>query len=327
MVTGTPPGFKKEMPALAPVYLLFVKRFSRRSLVAPVAVHAFESIGQPKGSRIRQAVALFPGTVSLFAKHLESGVPYGIREDEPVRTASTIKVGIMAGIFAHVAEGKAHWSEELVLREADKVGGSGVVRELSAGVRLPLRDLVHLMIVVSDNTATNLLLDRFGGDAINQVLDKLGLKQTRVLRKILGGGKEVRPVPSGVTEAGRVPGNERFGIGVSTPREMVLLLEKLERGEVVSPEASREMIEILKRQQYKEGIGRRLGHLPVASKSGALDRLRADAGIIYAPGGRLALAITCDDLPEIDYSPDNAGNRLISKLTGLLLEEFSLSVR
>lgn len=302
-------------------------RFSRRWLWAPAIAHAFQPAARPAGTRIRQAVALFPASVSLFAKHLESGVTYGIREDEPVRTASTIKVAIMAGVFAAVAEGKARWSEELVLSEADKVPGSGVVRELSAGVRLPLRDLVHLMIVVSDNTATNMLLDRIGGDAVNEVADKLGLKQTRVLRKILGGGKDVRPVPSGVTEAGRVPGNERFGIGVSTPREMVLLVEKLERGEVVSPEASREMIEILKRQQYKDGIGRRLRHLPVASKSGALDRLRADAGIVYAPGGRLALAITCDDLPEVDYSPDNAGNRFISELTGLLLEEFSLSVR
>jgi beta-lactamase class A len=304
-----------------------VSRFSRRLFFAPAAAHAFGPLAPAAGSRIRQTVALFPASVSLFAKHLESGVTFGIREDERVRTASTIKIAIMAGVFAAVAAGKARWSEELALRDTDKVGGSGVVRELSAGVRLPLRDLVHLMIVVSDNTATNMLLDRIGGDAVNEVVDQLGLKQTRVLRKILGGGKDVQPVPSGVTEAGRAPGNERFGIGVSTPREMVLLLEKIERGEVVSPEASREMIEILKRQQYKDGIGRRLQHLPVASKSGALDRLRADAGIVYAPGGRLAVAITCDELPEVDYSPDNAGNRLISELTGLLLEEFSLPVR
>lgn len=304
-----------------------VSGFSRRWLLAPALGPAFSAPALAAGSRIRQAVALFPASVSLFAKHLESGVTYGIREDEPVRTASTIKVAIMAGVFAQVAKGKARWSEELVLRDSDKVGGSGVVRELSAGVRLPVRDLVHLMIVVSDNTATNMLLDRFGGDAVNELLDELGLKRTRVLRKILGGGKDVPPVPSGLTEAGRAPGAERFGIGVSTPREMVLLLEKLEGGQVVSREASREMVEILKRQQYKDGIGRRLGHLPVASKSGALDRLRADVGIVYAPTGRLAVAITCDDLPEIDYSPDNAGNRFISELTGLLLEEFSLPVR
>ncbi len=270
--------------------------------------------------RLRDSVALFPGAVSLFAKNLDTGAAFGIRENERVRTASTIKVAIMVGVFAAVAEGRARWEEEFVLGESDKVGGSGVVRELSGGVRLPLRDLVHLMIVVSDNTATNLLLDRISGDAVNREMDKLGLEQTRVLRKILGGGKDVKPVPSGWTEAGRRPENQGFGIGVSTPREMVLLFEKIERGEAVSAEASREMIEILKRQQYRDGIGRRLGSLPVASKSGALDRLRSDAGIVYAPGGRLAIAVTCDELPEVDYSPDNIGNRFISKLTGLLLE-------
>jgi beta-lactamase class A len=307
--------------------LSIVDCFCRRQLFAPLLVlGAPARAGQPgprpaSDRRIREAVSAFSGAVSLFAKNIETGGTYGIRENERVRTASTIKVAVMAAVFAAVAEGRARWHEELLLREADKVGGSGVVRELSAGVRLPLRDLVRLMIVVSDNTATNLLLDRFGGDAVNREMDKLGLRQTRVLRKILGGGRDVMPVPSGVTEAGRVPENQRFGAGVSTPREMVLLLEKIERGLVVSAEASREMIEILKRQQYKDGIGRKLGDLAVASKSGALDRLRSDVGIVYAPGGPLAIAITCDELPEVDYSADNVGNIFISKLTGVLLEE------
>lgn len=270
--------------------------------------------------RLREVAAVFPAAVYLYARNLDTGASFGLGENERVRTASTIKVPIMVGAFAAVAEGRARWDEELTLREADKVGGSGVLRELSDGLRLPLRDLVHLMIVVSDNTATNLLLDRITGDAVNREMKKLGLAETRVLRKILGGGKDVKAVPTGWTEAGRNPENQRFGIGVSTPREMVLLLEKIERGEVVSAEASRQMIEILKRQQYRDGIGRRLAGLEVASKSGALDRLRSDVGIVYAPGGRLAIAATCEDLPEVDYSPDNIGNRFISKITGLLLE-------
>jgi len=301
-------------------------RPSRRQILAS-AILSGPSVGGGQENplpvwqrRIREAVALFPGTVSLFAKNLDTGASFGLGENVRVRTASTIKVAIMVGVFAAVAEGRARWDEELILSESDKVGGSGVVRELSGGVRLPLGDLVHLMIVVSDNTATNMLLDRIGGDAVNREMEKLGLETTRVLRKILGGGKDVKPVPSGWTEAGRKPENQRFGIGVSTPREMVLLLEKIERGEAVSAEASRAMIEILKRQQYRDGIGRRLAAMEVASKSGALDRLRSDVGIVYTPGGRLDIAVTCEDLPEVDYSPDNIGNRFISKLTGWLLE-------
>ena len=101
---------------------------------------------------------------------------------------------------------------------------------------------------------------------------------------------------------------------------MVLLLEKIERGEVVSAPASHEMIEILKRQQYKDGIGRHMT-APVASKSGALDRLRSDVGIVYLPGHRTAMAITCDDMPKPDWSADNPGLLLISELAWILTRE------
>src|SRR5262249_40696914 len=223
-------------------------------------------------------------------------------ENERVRTASTIKLAIMAAVFDAVAHDKAKWTEELVLHDSDKVNGTGVIREFSDGTRLTIRGLVNSMIVVSDNTATNLLLDRFTAEAVNAEMDALGLKQTRCMRKVLIPGKE----PGGMSQAGRLEENRRFGLGSSTPREMVALIEKMERGELVSAEASREMIAILKRQQYKDGIGRRTGELPVASKSGSLDRLRSDVGIVYSPGGRIAIAITCDDLPKVDYSADNA---------------------
>jgi beta-lactamase class A len=272
--------------------------------------------------RVRSAIDGFSGSVGLHAKNLDTGEVCSVRGDELVRTASTIKLPIMATIFHTVAEGRAKWDEELTLHNHDKVLGSGVMRELSDGVRLPIRDLVHLMIVVSDNTATNLLLDRFGGDSVNAFMEQLGLKETRSLRKILGAGKDVSRGPGGVSQAGKREENIRFGIGVSTPHEMVNLLEKLERGEIVNAVASREMIEILKREHYKDGIGRHVD-FPVASKSGALDRLRSDAGIVYAPGGRIAIAITCDNLPKTDWSADNAGNVFISQLTGMLVEGLS----
>jgi beta-lactamase class A len=266
--------------------------------------------------RIRAAIAGFQGDVSLCAKNLDTGVTYGIRENERVRTASTIKLAIMTTVFDAVAHERAKWTEELVLHDSDKVGGTGVLHEFSDGVHLAIRDLVHIMIVVSDNTATNLLLDRFTADAVNAEMDSLGLKQTRSMRKVLISGKDA----SGYSQAGRLEENKRFGLGSSTPREMVTLIEKMERGELIDADSSREMIKILKRQQLKDGIGRRVGDLSVASKSGALDRLRSDVGIVYSKGGRIAIAITVDNLPKTDYSADNPGNILISELTGMLLE-------
>jgi beta-lactamase class A len=281
-----------------------------------LALPAYSS--QPLDPAVKAAIDAFSGSVSLYAKNLDTGETCSVRGDAKVRTASTIKLAIMATIFHTVAEGQAKWDETLELRQDDKVSGSGVARELSGGVRLPIRDLVNLMIVVSDNTATNLLLDRFGGDAVNAYMEQLGLKETRSLRKILGAGKPA----AGLSQAGRREENQKYGIGVTTPHEMVTLVEKLERGEIVNAAASREMIGVLKRQQYKDGIGRHVD-FPVASKSGSLDRLRSDVGIVYSPGGRIAIAITCDDLPKTDWSADNAGIVFISRLTGMLVEGLS----
>lgn len=283
-------------------------------LEAAAQVRQPASPTQALDRRVRAKVDPFPGTVNLYARNLDTGESYGIRAEDRVRTASTIKLPILVAAFAAVESGEAQWNDRLDLTPPERVGGSGVVRELSDGLKLPLRDLARLMIVVSDNTATNMILQRFGGNFVNTVMDQLELPQTRALRKILGENG-----PQGISDAGRNPENERFGIGVTTPREMVDLLERLHRGEAVSPAASKEMIAILKRQQYKDGIGRHTPY-PVASKSGALDALRSDAGIVFTPKGAVAIAMTVDGM-KMDYSPDNAGNKLISEVSNILVEE------
>ena len=261
--------------------------------------------------QVAAALAGFRGRVALYAKNLDTGATYSLHGDERVRTASTIKLAIMVTAFAKVAAGAVHWDDPVVLTKEKKLGGSGVLGEFADGTRLTLRDVVNLMIVVSDNTATNLVLDAVPADAVNAQMDALGLRNTRSLRKVGGGGD---------SQANADPGNRLFGLGVSTPREMVSLLEKLERGEIVSPEASREMVELLKREQANEAIGRSLYDVPIASKSGALDRLRSDVAIVYTRRGRIAMAITVDDMPEVFYTVDNPGLLLISRLSLILLD-------
>jgi hypothetical protein len=100
---------------------------------------------------------------------------------------------------------------------------------------------------------------------------------------------------------------------------MVALLEKIERGEVVSPEASKQMIELMKRERGQDSVGRAMGRVPKATKSGALDALRASVGIVYSPRGRIAMAITCDDMPEVVWTPDNPALHLMSRLSELLV--------
>lgn len=266
--------------------------------------------------KVSAAISKFKGSVWLYAKNLETGDSYGIRENERVRTASTIKLPILIAVHAAVEAGKVNWSDRLPLTDADKVGGSGVLSEFSSGQSFPLRDLCNLMIVVSDNTATNLVLDRITADYVNEVMESLKLPATRSMRKILRGNAS----PEGWSKAGSNEDNKRFGIGSSTPKEMVTILEGLYKGTLINPSVSQQILDVMKRQRYKDGIGRRFDdRTPVMSKSGALDALRSDTGLLYVPVGKFAISITVDDMPLKDYSPDNVGNLLISELTGYLV--------
>ena len=275
---------------------------------------------QPLQDALRSRIGDFHGTVSLYAKNLDTGDSVGIRPTEPVRTASTIKLPILLAVFDQVAAGKAKWTEPLTITPQDKVSGSGVIgSEFSDGVQLPLRDVVHLMIVLSDNSATNMVLERFTADAVNAYLDKIGIKTTRSMRKVRGDGTQLKAA-EGFSAAGKLPENQKYGLGVSTPRDMVTILEKLEHGEIVSPESSKEILAILKRCQDSTGVRRRLPGVSIANKTGALDALRSEVALVYSKGGRIAMAITVDDMPKPDWSPDNPGSLLIADLARTLVD-------
>ena len=270
---------------------------------------------QPLPDALAARIRGFPGTVSLYARNLDTGAAVGIRESEAVRTASTIKLPIMLAVFDAVHGGKMKWTEPVTVVKAEKVSGSGILAsEISDGVQIPLHDVLNLMMVLSDNTATNLILERITPDSVNTYLDRLGIRTTRSLRKILGGA-DLKP-----SAAGKLPENQKYGLGVSTPRDMMAILEQLERGRIVSPEASAEMIAIMKRCRDDSGIRRRFDGTPVANKTGSLDALRSDVGIVYSKGGRIAMAITVEGIPQVDYTPDNPGCLLIADLARMLVE-------
>jgi beta-lactamase class A len=266
---------------------------------------------------VKEMAAGFDGKVSVFAKNLKTGATYDLGGDNRVNTASTIKLPILIAVYTQIAAGKVHWTDTSELGKDNKVGGSGVLSEMSDGTKLPLRDLIRYMMLLSDNSATNMVLDHVTGNEVNAVMEKLGIHSTRSLRKILKGS-----TPEGVSDAGRDPANKGFGIGVATPREMVSLLERLYKGELVSPEASAEMLGIMKKQQWREGMARRFD-VDVADKYGALDHLRSDVGIVYSKAGPVAIAITCDAMPTVDWSADNAGNLFIANAAKAIVDELT----
>ena len=259
---------------------------------------------------VQNAITGFQGNVWIFAKNLDTGKEFSLRGDEQTRTASTIKLAVMAETFHQVEQGKVRWDDTIDLTKEKKQGGSGILFEFSDGTKIDLKTALHLMIVVSDNTATNLVLDKVGTDNVNNFMDSLRLTDLKVMRKI-GGGLE--------SKAYSDPRNKLFGLGRASPHQMVRLVEMMERGELVSKTASAEMINILKRQQLKDGIGRgEPDTIPVASKSGALDRFRADVGIVYTRRGRIAMAIYIDDMRVVAYDQENPGLAMIWKLSQIL---------
>ncbi len=273
---------------------------------------ASESLDQ----RVRAEITPFKGKVSLFARNLDTGQEYSFNGDQRVPTASTIKIAVMIEAFARVAEGHAKWTDEVVLTKAARYGGSGVLQELSDGLHLTLRDCVNLMMVVSDNTATNLVLDYLTTDAVNARINSLGFKDTRIMRRVGGGGE---------SKEGKIADNKRFGLGATTPHEMVQILDKLNRGEIVSAAVSKEMLDLMKREQVRYAIGRTTPDVPMASKYGALDHLRSCLAIVYSKRGKIAMAITVDEMPQVNWSVDNPGYLLMSQLSGIVLDGLASS--
>jgi beta-lactamase class A len=288
-----------------------INKIRPSNLLVVLLLLSISAPAQSLDDQVKNLVTSFKGKVNLFAKNLDTGETYALNPDERVRTASTIKIAVMIEAFARVAEGKAKWTDEVVLTKEKKVSGSGILGELSDGLRLTLRDAVNLMMILSDNTATNLVLDVLTTDAVNARMESLGFKQIKIMRKVGSGGESM---------AGKDPENKKFGLGFATPREMVLVMEKLERGEIISPAVSKEMIDLMKREQGRNAIGRSLWNVPMASKYGALDRLRSAVAILYTKKGKIAMAISCDDMPETMWSVDNPAYLLMSRVSEVLAD-------
>jgi len=302
----------KQIPNSA-ITLLLLTLFAANAVGQTAATRT-----QALDNQVRAEIAPFKGKVFLFAKNLDTGESYSFNGDERVRTASTIKIAVMIEAFGRVAEGKAKWTDELVLTKAARYGGSGILPELGDGLRLTLRDCLRLMMTLSDNTATNMVLDYLTTDAVNDRMEALGFRNTRIMRRVGGGGE---------SKAGKEADNKPFGLGATTPHEMVQIMEKLERGEIINKDVSKEMIDLMKREQARYAIGRTVPEIPLASKYGALDALRSCVAILYTKQGRIAMAITVDDMPQVLWTVDNPGYLLMSRLALILADSLGTKTK
>lgn len=283
----------------------------------------------PLEAQVRAIAAEHHGEVALFAENLKTHETVAISPDTPVQTASVIKLAILYEALEQIRAGKAHLQDRMSLTAADQVPGSGVLQFFDAPLALTLKDALTMMIVMSDNTATNLVIDHLGLENIDQRIAKLGLKETYLYKKIF------TPAPPGAVMP---PDQKRFGLGKTTAREMASLMTKIVRCELAEPggEARPDdpalcdaALKMLHLQFYRTSIPRYLDGMPgatsdsIASKSGALDAVRNDVAAVSTKNGMVIISVFTFENKDRSWGADHEAELTIAKLAKAIVQTWS----
>lgn len=278
-------------------------------------------------SQVAAIAASFHGQLGVAAVNLGTGETIAVNADTRFPTASTIKTAVMIEAWQQIAEGQLTPGALIPLHDADKVGGAGVLRGMHDGLALTVGDLIHLMMVLSDNTATNMLIARVGTARVNQRLESYGLQQTKLFRQTFRDGR-----------ADVLPDLEReFGLGMTTPREMARLMSLIAEGKAVSRDASEAMLATLRRQQDRAMIPRflpdddrvQIGNKTGtdeekhAQKDGVKRHVRADAAIVTGPGFSYVIAIYTRQVEDTRWTMDNDALTTGARVSKMIYEHFS----
>ena len=295
-------------------------------LATGVLLHAQEDAQLDQ--QLKSIAASHQGRVALFAHNLKTGAIASLEPDEAVQTASVIKIGILLDAAGQIRAGKASLEEKLVLSQKNQVQGSGVLGQLTAPLTLTLRDTLHLMVVLSDNTATNMAIDRLGLAHINETLRAAGLKQTVLYKKIY--------VPA---EAPMPADQPKFGLGKTTPREMASMMERIAECRLSLDGAGAlpgdgplcgAILHMLRLQQDRDDLPRYLEALDtseqgsaIANKTGALDKVRNDVALIATRNGPVVIAGFTWDNADERWTGDNEAQKTLGKLAQAVVRRWS----
>ncbi len=233
-------------------------------------------------------------------------------------TASLIKLPVMLEAYRQAAAGEVSLDDMLTLKAEDQVPGSGILSDhFSAGLSLSLRDAIRLMIRYSDNTATNLVVDQIGLSSTAKTMAELGWPETQLHSKVFRRETSIAPQRS-----------ELYGLGSTTAEDMTDLLVRLERGELVSPEACQAMLEHLLTCDDTSKLPRDLPDgFKVAHKTGSVNRSRTAAGVVSGPGVKFAICVLTDKNEDTSWSDDNAAQVLIGKMARTVVDEIRSQAR
>jgi beta-lactamase class A len=263
-------------------------------------------------------VAQTGAELALAAMNLTTGEEIAWNAERSMPTASVFKLPLLVVVFRQADSGALDLDERITLRAEDVVMGSGILRDFEPGLQPTLRDLAMMMVIVSDNSASNLLLDRVGGpQRVNATMRDLRLPSIVVHRRIVFGE---------ITTNG--------SLAEAAPRDLMRLVAMLARDELISAAASREMLAILGRQRYLEQAPRFIAYrryagdfgLPqpvkVFNKTGMLNGLRADTGLVTIdPDVWIAYSVVNDTGADDTYRQEHPGD-VVNALIGRILVEY-----
>ena len=284
---------------------------------------------QQRTSMLNEVMAIvkaFRGEMGLAAIDIQSGETVLVSADTRFPTASTIKTAVMLEAYQQIADGRLALETTIPLREVEKVGGAGVLRGLHDGLPLTVSDLIHLMIVLSDNTATNMLIGRVGTGAVNARLDAYGLRNIRLFRPTFRDGKpDVHPDLE-----------REFGLGMSSPLDMARLMALIAEGKAVSRTASESMLATLRRQQDRAMIPRLLAadgfqvgnktgtdEEKHAQKDGIKRHVRADAAIVTGNNLNYVIAIFARQVEDRRWGVDNDALTTGARVSKIVYDYFA----
>jgi beta-lactamase class A len=247
----------------------------------------------------------FSGTIGFYALR-EDGLAFGYNEQE----ASVIKLHLLIAALEQVQHGKLALETRIALPTEEIVAGSGLLQKLEPGALLTLRDYLMLMIIVSDNTATNMVIDLLGGrEAVNQQLEVWNLGETRVV------GKLMLPIER------KNPDQLAGKLAEIKPFEVVQVLAALHNGKLLNPELTTLALEILSKQEYTEMLARLLPEgVKTASKSGQIMGVRNDVGLVQGIHHTYAVALCSKGCTDLRYHIDNEAVWALAKLSKLIFE-------
>jgi D-alanyl-D-alanine carboxypeptidase (penicillin-binding protein 5/6)/beta-lactamase class A len=280
-------------------------------LLCPAGLRADE---MTVAERVAPLIKAHAGKVAVAIKNLETGETFFHNADEVMPTASLIKVAVLVEAYLQADAGSITLRDRVTMRDDDKVPGSGLLsKHFSDGASFPLRDALRLMVAVSDNTATNLVLDKVGIASVNRRMADWGLKETRINAKVFRGS----------TTSVDPERTRKYGLGSTTAREMVSLFEQIGGSDRLRPALKQAVLGHLRANEDAEKFRRFLPpDVVVAHKDGAVNDARTDAGIIYTPAGPVAVCVLTTQNEDRVWRRDNAGSVLCARVAQQVWEHY-----